>query len=97
MEFWFAECWGRVGLKSYAMTTTSGTGYYNSGSVALPSGLFTSITSAISDRSGGATGNGLISTDVKTIDTTTISYFIWCTVSTTLDVDVALEVKGRWK
>ena len=92
-----AECWGRRGSASYAMTSTSGTGYYTSGSVSLPSGLFTSITSAQSDRSGGATGNGLVSTNVRTCDTSTLSYFIWNTVSTTLDVDVAFEVKGRWK
>ena len=92
-----AECWGRRGSTSYAMTSTSGNGYYTSGNINLPSGLFTSITSAVSDRSGGTTANGLVSTNVRTCDTSTLSYFIWNTLSSTLDVDVAFEVKGRWK
>ena len=92
-----AECWGRVGSESYGMTSTSGYGYYTSSSVNLPSNLFKTVTWATSDRCGGTTGNGLISTDIRSISTTTVSYFIWCTISTTMDVDVSISVKGRWK
>lgn len=94
-----AECWGRVGSKSYAMTAPSGYGYYYTGdtSINLPTGLFTKIDMATSDRCGGTTGNGLITTNVRRITTTKLSYFIWDTATSTSDVDVALNVKGTWK
>ena len=94
-----AECWGRVGSKSYAMTAPSGYGYYYTGdtSINLPTGLFTKIDMATSDRCGGTTANGLITTNVRQITTTKLSYFIWDTATSTSDVDVALNVKGTWK
>ena len=92
-----AECWGRKGSQSYAMTSQSGSGYYTSTSVALPSGLFTEIKSAMCQRCGGDTANYLISTNINAINTSQINYFIWNTISATADVDVAFNVKGKWR
>lgn len=94
-----AECWGRKGSQNYNMTTISGNGYYSSAgeTVALPAGLFTSITSATSDRCGGTTENGLVSTNIRSVSNNQLAYFVWNTVSGTLNVDIAFMVKGRWK
>jgi hypothetical protein len=94
-----AECWGRKGSQSYTMTAVSGNGYYSSAgeTVNLPTELFTSITSATSDRCGGTTGNGLVSTNIRSVSNNQLAYFVWNTASGTLDVDIAFMVKGRWK
>lgn len=94
-----AECWGRKGSQNYNMTTVSGNGYYSSAgeAVNLPTGLFTSITSATSDRCGGTTENGLVSTNIRSVSNNQLAYFVWNTVSGTLNVDIAFMVKGRWK
>ena len=92
-----AECWGRRGSQNYAMTSGGGYAYYSSATQALPVGLFTEITSATSDRCGGTTGNGLVATDIRTINTTELSFFIWVPSSGTLNVDVAFNIKGLWK
>ena len=92
-----AECWGRRGSQNYAMTSGGGYAYYTSATQTLPTGLFTQITSATSDRCGGSTGNGLVATDIRTINTTELSFFIWVPASATLNVDVAFSIKGLWK
>lgn len=92
-----AEAWGRVGTKEYAITRAYGSAYYTGDTFSLPSNIFVSIDSAISDRCDGESHNGLIATDVRFINTNELGYFIWNPISITLNVDVAFIIKGRWK
>ena len=92
-----AECWGRRGSTSYAMTSASGYAYYSYFTQALPSGLFTSVTSAIGGRCGGTSSQALISTNIFALNTAQIQCFIWQPASGTQNVDVAFNVKGTWK
>ena len=92
-----AVLWGHTGSKSHAMTSSSGSGFYTTGEISLPDGLFKSIDCAICQRCGGNTVNYLISTSISAITTSLLTYFIFCTVQATASVDVAYLVIGKWK
>ena len=92
-----AEAWCTVGSQSYAITNPYGYAYYAYGTMQLPSGLFKGGVHATSDRCGGNSGNGLVQTSIHTVNNSVIGYYVINSSSETLDVDVALNVKGWWK
>ena len=92
-----AECWGKTVAKSYAMTSTSGNGFYTSDNFTLPSGVFTEVTAAFAERLQGSNDNGLITVNMREVTATRLSAWIQCTVSVTLNISIALYAIGRWK
>lgn len=88
------EAWGLVPSKSYAITSQSGNGYWVAQTTPIPSGIFTSVSHAQANRGGG---NGLVFISVYSLSSTSISYYVSCTLNVTITMSIYLYVKGRWK
>ena len=90
-----AECWQHTSAASTAMTQTSGTGYYTSYSGwNFPSGLFISApTVTIKTKSA----QGLINACCYFINKDYMSFFVYCTVSTTQNIEFMNYAIGYWK
>lgn len=95
-----AECWCKitgtwsVNFTSQASGVYSATGW-NANQRSLPSGLFTSVTSA----SGSVQTSGYTSFQVSSLTTSTITFRAWNSyaVSGMSIYSYTLDVKGRWK
>lgn len=96
-----AECWGSTTI-SYKIdcTTQRANAVYaddtfKGANASLPSGLFTSVSFATAN----ARTNGYSIAQVNSVNTTTLSYRMWCPYSTLLSEGSVFDfhVKGRWK
>ncbi len=95
-----AECWGKTAAKTYSFTAQSGNGYYTSESQTLPSGLFTSSTVGFAERlqgTGSSPSNSLMTINISSLTTTTISYFVQSTYSGSQSLAISLYIIGKWK
>lgn len=94
-----AECWGYTDIKSYAMSSASGNGYYTHDYAYLPPNLFTTVDAAIADRkqgTGSTSSNTLVTINVNTISTSSIGYWVQTTGNYTQSLAVMLYVVGKW-
>lgn len=89
-----AECWGTTAGASHAITSPYGYGYWVHENYTLPSGLFTSVTSAQANRSGG---DGLVYISIDSVSINGIGCYIADFVSHTVSFSISFSVKGRWK
>lgn len=94
------ECWGRTAAASYTLTSGSGSSYYTTQSVSLPSGLFTTVTSGFGERAqgtGSSPSNTLITININNLTTTTIGTFIQSASSGTQSISMSFFIIGTWK
>ena len=89
-----AECWGTTAGASHAITSPYGYGYWVHENYTLPSGLFTSVTSAQANRSGG---DGLVYISIDSVSINGIGCYIADFISHTVSFSISFSVKGRWK
>ena len=93
-----AECWGHTPNDSRSITSSYGNQYYADLNASLPSGLFTSVSSVVGCRSNVSGGGAaLISISIAGVNTSSISAYIYASVSVTTNAGFSFEVKGRWK
>lgn len=94
-----AECWGYTDPKNYAMSNTSGNGYYAADRAYLPSNLFQTVNTAMADRKQGnssSPSNTLVTINVNLVDTNYINFWVQTTGNYTQSLAVTLYVVGQW-
>ena len=95
-----AECWGQTAVKTYACTTQSGNLWYTSDTFNLPTGLFTSVNAAFSNRAPGTGStpyNTLVTISGRTLSNTQFGIWVYTPQSTSQSLSITLYVIGRWK
>ena len=95
-----AECWGRTAAATYSHTSSSGSSYYTTSNVSLPSGLFTTVTCGFAERAqgtGSSPSNTLITINVNNLTTTTLGFFVQSASTGSQSITVSCRVIGTWK
>ena len=88
-----AECWGHC-TGSYSITTQTGSLFYCSDTVALPSGLFSELTAInINARSN----YGVVASVNNDTSLSRIGFYLQCATSASTYCYVFFSIKGRWK
>ena len=91
------EAFGIGDSTGYPMTQQYTNGYYFASRFDLPSGLFTSVTYATVERSGGSNSGGLITASTYGFDTTKVQFYAFDTRSETINCSFMCHVFGKWK
>lgn len=90
------ECWG-VDARTRQLNTGYGSSFYTTGSVALPTNFFKSITHVQISRAGSDSGMGVVYVSTYGVSTSAVSFFIGNAISFSGNIAISLTVKGRWK
>jgi len=91
------EAFGKGDSTGYPMTQQYTNGYYFASRFDLPSSLFTSVTYATVERSGGSNTGGLITASTYGFDTEKVQFYAFDTRSETINCSFMCHVFGKWK
>lgn len=91
------EAFGIGDSTGYPMTQQYTNGYYFASRFDLPASLFTSVTYATVERSGGSNTGGLITASTYGFDTTKVQFYAFDTRSETINCSFMCHVFGKWK